>query len=129
MTEMISKIFVRSAANPDRFKFKAVVTHSHRGSLSSAAMNRIRSIIDVLPDARNPIDEVLDGGVHIRVERAEDYARRVGERDAIFLEISGKNKPGILVVSGITAEHLVTDISEVQSLRPPLKLHVQFSRM
>ena len=79
-------------------------------------MNRIRSIIDVLPDARNPIDEVLDGGVHIRVERAEDYARRVGERDAIFLEISGKNKPGILVVSGITAEHLVTDISEVQSL-------------
>ena len=25
--------FVRSAANPDRFKFKAVVTHSHRGSL------------------------------------------------------------------------------------------------
>src|SRR5713226_1622780 len=77
----------RSAANPDRFNFKAVVTHSHRGSLTSAAMNGIRSMIDILPDARNPIDEVLDGCVHLRVEKAHDYARRVGERDAVFLGI------------------------------------------
>lgn len=106
----------KSAAAPDRYNFKAVVTHSHRGALSSTAMTRLRSIIDVLPDARKPFDEVLDGGIHVRVEKAADYAQRVGEREANFLEVSGINKPGLMVVSGITSENLVTDVSEVQSL-------------
>lgn len=44
------------------------------------------------------------------------FASRVGRRDSFFLDMSGREKPGILVVSGITSENLVTQISEVQSL-------------
>jgi hypothetical protein len=106
----------RAAANPAKYNFKAVVSHSHRGSLSASAMKRICSIIDTLPEARRPIDEVLDGGVHIRVEKASEYSSRVGEQESFFLEMSGKHKPGLLVVSGITRESLITDVSEVQSL-------------
>ena len=106
----------RSAAKPGKYNFKAVLSHSHRGSLTASAKKRICSIIDSLPDARKPIDEVLDGGVHIRVEKAAQFASRVGQRDSFFLDMSGRDKPGILVVSGITSENLVTQISEVQSL-------------
>jgi len=56
----------RAVANPTRYNFKAVLKYSHRGSLSSNAIKRLGSIIDVLPDTKNPIEEVLDGGVRIR---------------------------------------------------------------
>lgn len=101
-------------SRPDRYNFKAVLTHSHRAALSSAARKRLRSLIDILPDTRRPLDEVLDGGVRVRLERAPDYAARVGKE--IFLELSGKDKPGLMVSSGITADDLVIQTSEVQSL-------------
>jgi hypothetical protein len=107
----------RSEARPGRYNFKAVLSHSHRGSLSSAATKRLRSIIDLLPRSKRAVDEVLDGGVHIRVEKAQEYVRRLGPHGAILNKTILKQAPdrGLLVVSTITA-NFASDISEIQSL-------------
>jgi hypothetical protein len=106
----------RTAEHPKRYCFKAVLTYSHRGSLSSEAITRLSAIIDVLPETKHPVEEILAGGVKIRIEKAEQYAQHVGRRNAVLLDITGKDKPGILILSGMNAGHLATELSEVQSL-------------
>jgi len=108
----------RSDINPERYNFLAVLSHSHKGALTLAAKRRLRSIVDVLPDATHTIDEELDGGVDVRFERAQAYVQRLGQEGAILKETIFKQLPdrGLVVVSGITKQHLESDISELQAL-------------
>jgi len=101
--------------NPGRYNFRVVLKHQHRGQLSLAARKRLRSILDVLPETKKKIEEVLDGNVHISIEKLPDPPpERSGIEDVILSHVLDKGKEGQMVIaSGITEAHLTVDVAEV----------------
>jgi hypothetical protein len=64
-------------SSPQKYNFGVMLRHSHRGQLSLAAQTRLCTLLNQLPKSkRNPIDEVLDGGVEIRIERLDEPVTR-----------------------------------------------------
>lgn len=105
-------------SRPQKYNFRIALRHSHRGQLSSAAQKRLCTILDQLPDMKaNAIDEVLDGGVKIRIEKLNDATTLSPPEAKMFDALKKGARPnGIVIVSAINEEHLTVEISEVQSL-------------
>jgi hypothetical protein len=59
--------------SPDRYGLDVILRHNHFGELKAAAQQRLRTILDLLPDIRNyPFQETLEGGVKIRIDILEN---------------------------------------------------------
>jgi len=105
--------------NPKRYNFRIVLRHAHRGQLSLAAQKRLRTILDQLPDrTASVVSEDIDNGIQVRIERLKDNSKPQLAPEAIFFDLfTNRSKPnGMLLVSGITEEHLTIGSSEIQSL-------------
>lgn len=88
----------RCAEEPARFNFVMTVNHHHYGVLSDAAIARLNTAIDQLPDiATNEYRVILETGVEVVLTRT------VG-------------KPGLVVHSGIGSKDFEFDLPELQNL-------------
>ena len=109
----------RSHEAPDKYKFRAVLRHNHRGSASEAAVTRLKTIVDQLPGINTPFEEVLDGDIHIRFEKQGLTTVPEG-----FLEektheryLTGPQASGHLsVISGIGPDNMQFDVVGFQAL-------------
>lgn len=109
----------RSHAAPDEYKFRAVLRHNHRGSVSEAAVTRLKNIVDQLPEISSPFDEVLDGDIHIRFEKQELTTTPEGfvEQKTHERYLAGPQVSGYLsVIVGIGPDNLQFDMAGFQSL-------------
>ena len=109
----------RSHQEPDRYKFRAVLRHNHRGSASDAAVTRLKTIVDQLPDINTPFEEVLDGGIHVRFEKLaltttpEGFLeQKIRERHLAGPQISGY----LTVITGIGTDNMQFDVGGFQAL-------------
>jgi hypothetical protein len=106
----------RRVTSPKRFNFNAVLRHSHQGSLSKSAEKRLRTIIDQFPNAKKPVNEVLDGNIRIRMERISQ-SNPVHPEGWMLGEMTRDRPMGnLIVISAVTVEHLKFKASELQSL-------------
>ena len=105
---------------PEEYDFSILVSHEHRGSLSSKARKRLCSILDLLPKTKkSPILEQLDDGVRVSIKRLEDQHLRAPNVEGLILSdiVRKQQKPGRMIVqSRITADHMAFDLSELQGL-------------
>lgn len=108
----------RSHSAPDKYKFRAVLRHNHRGSASDAAVTRLKNIIDQLPDISSPFDEVLDGDIHVRFEKQELTAPEgFLEQKTHERYLAGPQASGYLsVLTGIGPDNLQFDVAGFQAL-------------
>jgi hypothetical protein len=109
----------RRDAEPERYNFRTILRHSHRGHISDLAASRLQTIIDQFPDMKDGrAEEVLDGGVKIVLERADGRTPSTAKLEGVILTqmFEGSNKPGQLVIqSTIKEEDLEFDLPELQS--------------
>jgi len=109
----------RSHAAPDKYRFRAVLSHNHRGSASDAAVTRLKTIIDQLPDIKSPFDEVLDGDIHVRFEKQELTTVPEGflEQKTHERYLAGPQASGYLsVTTGIGPDNMQFDVAGFQAL-------------
>lgn len=109
----------RSHAAPDEYRFRAVLSHNHRGSASDAAVTRLKNIVDQLPDIKSPFDEVLDGDIHVRFEKQELTIVPEGflEKKTHERYLAGPQMSGYLsVTTGIGPDNLQFDVAGFQAL-------------
>lgn len=110
----------RRDAQPERYNFRTVLRHSHRGRLSDAAISRLHSIIDQFPDRKDGrVEEVLDEGVKISLQRADSHIPSTTGHEGMILSqmFEGSDKPNQLVTqSTIKEEDLEFDLPEFQNL-------------
>jgi hypothetical protein len=105
-------------SRPQKYNFRIALRHAHRGQLSSAAQKRLCMVLDQIPDIKaDVIDEVLDGGVKIRIEKLNDATTFSPPEAQMFEALKKGGRPnGIVILSAIKEEHLTIEVSEVQSL-------------
>jgi hypothetical protein len=109
----------RSHAEPDKYRFRTVLNHSHRGSASEKAVNRLKSIVDQLPDINTSFEEMLDGDIHVRFEKQELKAEPEGflEQKTHDRYLAGPQVSGYLsVITGIGFDNLQFDVAGFQAL-------------
>jgi hypothetical protein len=108
----------RQDAEPERYNFRAVLRLSERGRISEVAIARLHNIIDHFPERKEGrVEEVLDGGVKIVIERADKrVVSATGLQGLILTQMfEGGDKPGQLVIqSTIKEEDLEFDLPEFQ---------------
>jgi hypothetical protein len=105
--------------DPKRYSFRVLVRHRHQGPLSQAAQQRLRTILDILPDTRkNPINEVLDGGLKVRIEKIDESGPQRSPGETWMLRsLNPASAQGQMVVVGtVGAEDLALRIDEIQCL-------------
>jgi len=105
--------------DPKKYSFRVLLRHRHQGSLSQSAQQRLCSILDLLPDTKeNPLNEALDGGVNIRIEKINDPAlhRSAGERWMLQSSNSSRGQAQMVVVGTVGTDDLALSIDEVQCL-------------
>jgi hypothetical protein len=73
-------------------------------------------MIDQLPDVKSPVDETLDGGIGIHIEKLSQPVET--RPDGHILAEITKNRPigRLIVISPIRTEHFDFNVSELQSL-------------
>jgi len=109
----------RSHAAPEKYRFRAVLKHNHRGSASEGAVTRLRCIVDQLPDINTPFEEVLDGNIHIRFEKQELKTEPEGflEQKTHERYLAGPQVSGYLsAITGIGTDNLQFDVAGFQAL-------------
>jgi len=109
----------RTHEAPDKYKFRAVLRHNHRGSASEAAVTRLKTIVDQLPGINTRFEEVLDGDIHIRFEKQELATVPEGflEQKTHERHLAGPQASGYLsVITGIGADNMRFDVVGFQAL-------------
>jgi hypothetical protein len=109
----------QQAKNPQRYAFSALVSHTHTGPLSDAAISRLRTIVDQLPDfASGERREILDGAVPITVRRVDrELLETSGPEGEIFRQTTNQGVRHTLIVqSALLVRHFEPNLQEVQSL-------------
>lgn len=109
----------RNHEAPNKYKFRAVLRHNHRGSASEAAVTRLKTIVDQLPGINTPFEEVLDGGIHIRFEKQELTTVPEGflEQKTHERYLAGPQASGYLsVITGIGGDNMQFDVVGFQAL-------------
>jgi len=109
----------RSHEAPDKYKFRAVLRHNHRGSASEAALTRLKTIVDQLPGINAPFEEVLDGDIHIQFEKQELTTVPEGflEQKTHERYLAGPQLSGYLsVITGIGPDNMQFDVAGFQAL-------------
>jgi hypothetical protein len=108
----------RRDANPERYNFRAILRYSHRGRLSNLAISRLCNILDEFPNVKSGrVEEVLDGGVKILLERLNDGAIPAGGLEGILLTqiFDGSGERGELVIqSSIRTKDFDFHLSDFQ---------------
>ena len=92
-----------SNARPEKYGFRTQLRHNHRGPVSEKAINRIKSIIDQLPDMNSPHEETLDGDIYVKLEKLPLQP--------------GQTLGDLFVTIGITAENVMIDSANVVFLK------------
>jgi hypothetical protein len=105
---------------PDKYNFRLLLRHSHHGYISPGAVSRLKTIIDQTSSTKHAvIDEELDGGVKIHIERLSQDSPPKPNVDGILLSqiLEQKRNEGQLVIqSGIGEEDFDFNLTEFQAL-------------
>ena len=105
--------------NPSRYAFRAMLSHSTKARISEAATQRLKTIIDQLPDIKtNPFTETLDGGVHIEIEKEQDGKFAGNELPVPFIDhMLGRDKKEatLIVRTTIGSSDLDFSVPEFQA--------------
>ena len=115
----VSRWEERSREHPRKYRFRAVLKHNSRGFVTEAAVKRLRTIVDQLPNFREPFEEALDGEIRVRFEKYDLAAEPEG-----FLEqkmhdqYRAKPHPSgyMTVITGIGPDNLQFNLGEFQAL-------------
>jgi hypothetical protein len=84
--------------SPDRYGLNVILRHNHFGELKAAAQQRLRTILDQLPDIRHyPFQETLEGGVKIRIDILENAG--LGNAESFLRENLMSGPKGQLIVN------------------------------
>jgi len=81
----------RSREQPEQYRFRTVLKHNSRGSVSEAAIKRLRTIIDTLPTLRSVFEEVLDGGIRVRLKSMTSRPSRKGSSNRKCMADTARN--------------------------------------
>ena len=104
---------LRRREKPQRYSFDVALRHEHRGPLSISAEQRLRSIVDQLPETSRSWTETLDGGVVVTFERIAPSSGDI----PVYANLLRPGSPGhLVVVTTVMAQHFDFDPSELQAL-------------
>ena len=105
---------------PQRFNFRAILSHSYHGPLSDAAISKLKNVIDQFPErATGKSTVTLDGNIPITLRRISTSRPRSPEveRDVFLLTTTfPAQRTGLVVTSTITERDLEFDLPELQRL-------------
>jgi hypothetical protein len=109
----------RSRIQPEKYCFRVVLKHNNRGSVSDAAISRLKTIVDQLPTLRKVHEEVLDGGIRVRFEKYDvDAKPKDLLENELYDRYRAKPRPSgyISVITGIGPKNLQFNLGEFQAL-------------
>src|SRR5258708_14658954 len=105
--------------DPSRYAFRAMLSHSTKGRITEEATQRLKTLIDQLPDIKaNPIIETLDGGVRIEIEKERDGKFAGNELPVPFTDqMLGRDKKeaALIVRTTIGSSDLDFNVPEFQA--------------
>ena len=103
-------------ADPERYGFRVFLRHRRCGKLTEPAQQRLRNILEQLPETKtSPYRVTLDGGIDITIERPNLGPPSPGEQAALANLTSGK-KSQLVIVTSFHVGDLSTSINELQAL-------------
>jgi hypothetical protein len=103
--------------SPERYRFRLRILHSHQGWISENARSRLRTLLDQLPDRKDPVVmETLEGDVTVQLIRGDREDVIDPKFDCQVMEQSitphSYGEAGLVIQSPITAGDLEFDLSD-----------------
>jgi hypothetical protein len=104
------------AEHPNKFNFSVLLSHSHSGPLTDAAISGLKNVIDQIPEfASSDRQIVLDGNVQITIRRLNE--EKVGAEDVMIEHMTDRGRESRLIVqSPIKAADLEFSLPDLQRL-------------
>jgi len=105
--------------NPARYNFPVLLSHEHSGALTEAAENKLKNVIDQIPDFATPERQIaLDGNVSIVIKRlGQQIIQELGaEGEMVSHMTHAGREPRLIVQTPIRAGDLEFNLPELQGL-------------